>query len=141
MGVLAVGLGSIGGESPEKAIYALAHDVEHRDAAGVCGLLFPSTYLPAAVARKLQVPDPGPPGQGTWESSRRECDRDFGKRAEFDSFDFLDPRVHRTEMVRVEAAGGITRAALASVALHGGRPQPVKLVEYRGSWKIVFEVN
>jgi hypothetical protein len=60
---------------------------------------------------------------------------------EFDSFDFLDPRVHRTEMVRVDAAGGITGAALASVALHGRRPQPVKLVEYKGSWKIVFEVN
>jgi hypothetical protein len=139
--VVALGLRGLGGESREKAIYGLAHDVEHRDPEGVCARLFPTTYLDPRLARELRVPSERPGPTKTWEEGRRACERDFGARGEFDTLDFSEPRVRSIRMIPIRPRAGVTRAAIASVSIDGRELRPLQLVEYEGSWKVVFVVR
>lgn len=136
-----VGLRGTGQESPEAAIYSLAERLEHRDADRVCDRLFPSTSLPASIARALDVASSGDAIERSWEAERRECGREFGRRREFESFEFEDPRVLEVTSIPIRASGGLTRAAAATVTTDGGRAQTLKLVEYREQWRVVFDVK
>jgi hypothetical protein len=127
-------------DTPEAAVYAIAHGIEHRDAETVCDRLFPSTALPRGTARALRVASAGN-ASTSWEDDHRACLRDFGKNGEFESFGFEDPRVRRVTAVRIDPAGGITGAAQAMVASGQGEARPLNLVEYRGRWRLVLEVN
>jgi hypothetical protein len=139
---VAVGLRGRGAETPEKAIYALAEAVEHRDAEKVCHRLFASVFLPRSLARKLRVPEGDPGTPGAWEAERAKCAREFGRSGEFDSFEFEDPRVRDVKTLPIEPIDGIRRAASARATLGGSnRIQTLKLVDYRGSWKVVFIAN
>jgi hypothetical protein len=139
--VVAVGQRGLGKESPEKAIYALAHDHEHGDGEGVCARLFPSTYLDPHLARELGVPSEDSASAQTWKAGRQQCERDFGASREFESFDFREPRVHSIRMVPIHPSAGVTRAAKASVSLDGRKAQPVHLVEYKGDWTLLLVVK
>jgi hypothetical protein len=136
-----IGLRGTGRDSPEAAIYAIAHGIEHRDADTVCDRLFPSTSLPPGIAHRLDVAGAAVSPGASWETQREECGREFGNNGEFESLDFEDPRIRSIVDVRIEPSGGITRAARATVTLGTGRPQRVPLVEYRARWRVVFAVN
>jgi hypothetical protein len=135
IGIAAVGCGD---ETPSRAIYALAHDVEHEIVDGTCERLFPSTLLPADIATALRVPTAGDDRAGDWDEARAKCVRDFGRRGEFQSFDFHEPRVRSVAEVDVAAQDGITSAATARVALDGAPTEPIPLVEFRGKWRVVL---
>lgn len=139
---VAVGLRGRGTESPEKAIYALAEAVEHRDAEEVCDRLFASVLLPRPLARELGVPEGDPGTPSAWEAERAECAREFGRNREFESLGFDDPRVRKVRTLPITPIDGIRRAASARATLGpSDRPQTLKLVDYRGSWKVVFITN
>ena len=131
-----VGLRGTGQESPEAAIYSLAERLDHRDADRVCDRLFPSTSLPASIARALDVAGAGGAVERSWEAERRECGR-----RELESFELEDPRVLEVTSIPIRASGGLTRAAAATVTTDGGRAQTLRLVEYREQWRVVYEVK
>ena len=120
--VVLLGLRGTGEESPEAAIYGLAHAAEHRDREEACGRLFPSKLLPKSVARALGV---------SRARSRGDCSR------EFETLDFDDPRVRDVRRVDIRASSGVTAAATASVLL-ANEPERLALVAYRGRWRVVF---
>jgi hypothetical protein len=139
--IVLIGLRGAGGDSPEAAIYAIAHGVEHRNADTVCERLLPSTLLPEEVARTLDVTTNGGSPGASWESEHEACIRQFGKRGEFESLGFEDARVREVTDVPVTPVGGVTKAARALVSLEAEEPRPLPLVRYRGRWRLVFQVN
>jgi hypothetical protein len=136
-GVAAYGFSRSGDESPERAIYGLAHDLEHADAEGACARLFPSGALPPAAAEALGV-DRGR-DRTSLEVEDRRCLRDFGRAEGLAPLDFEDPRVRSVRRVRVEPQAGVTSAATAQVSFGGDAPIAVKLVALRGKWRVVLE--
>jgi hypothetical protein len=130
-----------GEETPARAIYALAEDVEHEVVDGTCERLFPSTLLPARIAAALKIPEVKRRGTGGWDREQERCRREFGRRGEFESFEFHEPLVRSVEPVEIAEQDGITAAARARVALDGAPPTTVPLVEFRGKWRVVFTVR
>jgi hypothetical protein len=126
-------------ETPEKAIYGLAHDVEHADVRGVCDRLFPSGVLPDAIARALGLPSE--PSRDRWETQHLRCLREFGSGGAFGTSGFVEPRVRSVSRVGVKPEGGVTAAATALVAFDRKPPATVKLVEFRGKWRVVVHAR
>jgi hypothetical protein len=137
--VVRVGLRGADVESPEKAIYAVAHGLELRDGEGVCGRLFASTALPATVARRLRVAEPDRAGTQAWARDRRRCVREFD--GQVHGLDFADPRVQRVTIQQLPPGGAITRTAIARVRFGRGHARTVQLVEHNGTWKVVSAAN
>jgi hypothetical protein len=139
--LLLAGAAGCGGETPTRAIYALAHDLEHEVVDGTCERVFPSTLLPAPIADALQIAEAEAGGTGGWDREQARCKRQLGRRGEFESFEFHEPLVRSVETVPVAPKDGITGAARARVALDGAAPTTIPLVEFRGKWRVVFVVR
>jgi len=133
--VLAATTGCGGGDSPAKAVYAFAHDVEHGLVAKACSRIYEWDRLPPQLARVLDVGTVrGASSQGA--SAERDCADRLG----VVDVDFHEPRVHDVRMLDVDPQGGIERVAIASVAL-GGKPRvAIPLVERDGSWYVVLDL-
>ena len=131
-----VGLPDAGEESPEAAIYEIAHEVEHRDAEGVCDRLLPASKLPAPVASGLGLVRAGE----KMEVPSSECANDLGERA-FRLFALGDPRVRKVADVVVESSNGITRGAIATVEFGRGKRRELRLVQYYGRWRLVLTLD
>ena len=134
--VLCVALAACGEETPLRAIYEIAHDLEHEDADAVCARLFPAGLLPARIATALGVP----PGEGEprrWETEQARCARDLRHRARYADFSFEAPIVRGVEAVPVTREQGITAAARARVELKGQPERILPLVEFQGKWRVV----
>ena len=133
--VVAIALAACGDETPERAIYNLAHDLEHDDIAGVCERVFPSEEVPRQIADTLSL-------EGT-ASGRRgvtfDCEGAFAADGSLRSLDFDEPRVRSATVVPIRQSAGITSAALAEVALDGGEPRSVPLVRAGGKWRVVVD--
>jgi len=139
--LVAFALLRLGEETPERAIYGLAHDVEHAEVEGVCERLFPARALPAATARALGLAAGTGGMAADWDAEHRRCLREFGRNGEFATIGFEEPRVRSVSRLRVQPEHGVTAAATAVVALDGDAPTKVELVEFRGRWRIVFEAR
>jgi hypothetical protein len=130
-----------GGETPARAIYALAHDLEHEVVDGTCERLFPSTLLPVRIAAALRISNAGESPVSDWDRERARCTREFGRRGEFDSLEFHEPLVRSVKRVWIAEQDEISAAALARVSLDGDPPETIPLVEFRGKWRIVSVVR
>jgi hypothetical protein len=130
-----------GGETPARAIYALAHDLEHEVVDGTCERLFPSTLLPLPVADALHLSYAGEGGAGNWDREQAQCIREFGRGEEFESFELDEPLVRSVKPVKIAPQDEISAAALARVTLDGASPETIPLVEFRGKWRVVFVVR
>jgi len=140
--LVAVAFSRSGEETPERAIYGLAHDLEHAEVEGVCERLLPTRALPAATARAFGLATgTGGTAQRDWDAEHRRCVRELGRTGGFETIDFEEPRVRSVSRVRVQPQGGVTAAATALVALGGEAPTTVQLVEFRGKWRVVFEAR
>lgn len=124
-------------ESPERAIYALAHDLEHEGTAGACERVYPSRELPGQVATALSL--------RTGAAGRRgpafDCSGAFGSEGQLRSLHLEEPRVRSVAEVEVEPTAGITAAATAQVAISGAEPVTVKLVEFEGTWRVLVDLD
>ena len=118
-------------ESPERAIYALAEALEHEDLSGACERLYPSSRLPAAVRRALNV-DPG----ADWAPERASCRRAL-EHGSLSEYSLEEPRVREVSTPTLDPVEEITAIATARVALDGGRPVVIRLVEIAGRWRVV----
>lgn len=134
LGIATIGCGD---ETRSRAIYALAHDLEHEIVDGTCERLFRSTLLPAPIAAALRAPTTEAGGMRDWDEARSHCMREFGRRGEFESFDFHERLVRSVEPVAIAAQEGISAAATARVSLDRAPPETVPLVEFRGKWRVV----
>ena len=127
-------------ESPEAAVYSLAHGVEHREAEEVCERRFPVDYLPRDVADKLGVMAGGLYSTTQWEDYRAECVNAMKTNDAYDAVGFEDALVREVSPIAVDATGGITAAAKARVSIDGGRAKTVPLVRFLGTWRVVSDV-
>ena len=118
-------------ESPERAIYALAHALEHDDLSGACERLYPSSRLPPDVRAALNV-DPG----ADWAPEQASCQRALD-RGSLADYRLDEPRVRDVSTPSFDPIEGITAIATAQVALDGGRPVVIRLVETGGRWRVV----
>ena len=132
IGVLAgVALAGCAEESPERAVYALAHALEHGDLSGACERLYPSSRLPGEVRRELNI-DPGT----DWAPEQASCRRALGH-GSLSDYTLDEPRVRAVSAPAFDPVGEITAVATARVALDGGRPVVIRLVETGGRWRVV----
>jgi hypothetical protein len=136
LALLGVALAGCGEETPLRAIYEIAHDLEHRDAEGVCARLFPGALLPPRVATAVGLP-PGHGHVASWDSERRRCVRDLGRHGDYAGFSFEAPIVRGVEDVAVPAQDGITAVARARVQLEHEPERTRALVEFEGVWRLV----
>jgi hypothetical protein len=130
-----------GKESPARAIYETAHELEHEDAEGACDRLFPNTLLPVEIAAALGVPQGEHPRTTLWDRERAKCVRELGHAGDYASFSFEEPRVRTIQPIAVSARDGITAASRALVALRGDSPRTINLIEFRGVWRIVITLH
>jgi hypothetical protein len=137
----AAGATGCGKESPMRAIYEAAHELEHEDAEGVCDRLFPSTLLPVEIAGALGVPAGGHPQPNRWDSERATCVRELGRAGRYASFSFAVPIVRAIEPVAITPQDGITAAARARIELDRAPARTVPLIEFRGTWRIVVSLR
>ena len=127
-------------ESPESAVYSLAHGVEHREAEEVCERRFPIDYLPPDVADRLGVAGGGLYSTTQWEEYRVECINDLKTNRSYDAIGFEDALVRDVSRVPVQAAEGITAAARARVSIDGEPARTLQLVRFLGTWRVVSDV-
>lgn len=126
---VALGLRDVGDDSPEQAIYALAHAIEHENADGACSRLLDPDDVPRAARDVLEVTG------GT--TTRRPCEERFSSPADYDAFGFEEALVDELRTVEVPDGGGVSAAAVADVRLDGTRRERVVLVHHEGRWKVV----
>ena len=134
--ISATGVGC-GNETPERAIYGVTHDMEHRSFMSACDRLIVSSLLPRAVAEQLQITSDQRPRSGSWRSEHSRCAAELGRVGRSGGFEFTEPRVRWRKLVAVPPAWGVTAAALASVSLDRNPPRIVRLVDYLGLWRLV----
>ena len=127
-------------ESPESAVYSLAHGVEHEEAEEVCERRFPIDYLPPEVADRLGVTGGGLYGTSQWEEYRAECVNELKTNKSYDAFGFGDALVREVSPVSVPHTGGISGAAKARVSVGGARATTVPLIKFLGTWRVVSDV-
>lgn len=131
LGLSGVLTGACGEETPERAIYAIAHDLEHDGYAGACQRLYPGSRLPPAVRRALDF-EQGP----SWAPGDASCQRAFESGSLAD-FTLVEPRVRSVSTRSIRESGAVTAVATAQVAIDGERPVSVRLVELDGRWRVV----
>ena len=127
-------------DSPESAVYSLAHGVEHQEAEEVCERRFPIDYLPDDVADKLGVPGGGLYSTTQWEEYRAECVNELKTNKSYEAIGFENALVREVSTVPVSATGGISAAARARVSIDGDRATTVPLVRFLGTWRVVSDV-
>ena len=127
----AVVVSACGEETPERAIYAIAHDLEHDGYEGACRRLYPGSQLPAAARRALDF-EQGP----SWAPDEASCRRAFVSGSLAD-FTLVEPRVRAVSTRSISEAEPVTAVATAHVAIDGERPVSVRLVELDGRWRVV----
>jgi hypothetical protein len=127
-------------ESPESAVYSLAHGVEHQEAEEVCERRFPLDYLPPEVADRLGVTGGGLYSTTQWEEYRVQCVNELKTNKSYDAVGFEDALVRDVSTVPVTAAEGISAAAKARVSIGGARAKTVPLVRFLGTWRVVTDV-
>jgi hypothetical protein len=127
-----------------KAAMAFVAAFHDHDVHGVCDAIMPSTDLPVALARKIDVPSGSTGSPSQWDADHRECLRDFGRHGEFarapTTFTVSQPRVTRlpAPAAEIDAVADATTVTGAGTATHRG---VMHLVHYRGDWKVVFGVD
>jgi hypothetical protein len=131
----AVAASGCGEDTPERAIYALAHDLEHGAYKGACGRLYPGASLPPEARRALGLDQVA--GQ-SWSPDETSCRRalDGGALA---GYGLVEPRVHSVTSRSLERSGDVEAIATAQVALEGRRPVPVRLALVDQRWRVVPE--
>lgn len=127
-------------DSPESAVYSLAHGVEHREAEEVCERRFPVDYLPTEVAEKLGVMGGGLYSTSQWDDYRAECVSNLRTGDSYDELGFQDALVREVSPVPVPGTEGISAAAKARVSIDGERATTVPLVKFLDTWRVVSDV-
>jgi hypothetical protein len=135
---LCAALAACAEETPLRAIYEIAHELEHEDAEGVCARLFPSGLLPPTIATALGGPPEHSGASLRWEAENARCVRQLGHSGAYAHFSFERPIVRGVEDVAVRPRGGITAAARARLELDGQKERIVRLVGFRGLWRLVI---
>ena len=115
-GVTVLGCGS---DSPEKAVYAVAHGIEMRDASELCGRVVAVGALPADLRPMAVAPVAMPAAEG--------CRRRFSSAAAFARMPL--------EGARVTTVRETGRTAVARV--RGARLRRVALARPDDTWKVV----
>jgi hypothetical protein len=135
--VLAITFAACGDETPERAIYNLAHDLEHEDIAGVCERIFPSEEVPRQIAGTLSLESRATGRRGL----TFDCRGAFAAEGSLRALEFHEPRVRSATVVPIRHSAGITGAAIAEVALDGAEPRSVPLVRTGGKWRLVVDAR
>lgn len=124
--ILYAGLHDRLADTPERAIYALAHAVEKRDAKEACKRTVPTRVLGSPVEAALRdlvdrrLPTGAPAGCGVAGD------------------DFQEARVRSVRRLSpTPRAAGVTDAAIATVRFVGGGTHRIAVAEHRGRWKVV----
>jgi hypothetical protein len=124
-----------GEETPERAIYALAHDLEHGAHKGVCGRLFPGGSLPRQARRALALERDLGPG---WNPDEASCRRALAGGA-LAGYELVEPRVRSVTLRPLEPSEAVEAIATAQVALDGRRPVTLKLALVAQRWRVIPE--
>ena len=124
------GLRDVGDDSPEQAIYAVAHAVEHENAEDACERLVSAEELPAAVRAALAL-------ESNADAPARSCRERFALLERVGGPGFTDVLVDDVRPVKVETSGPVSGAARADVRLDRTRPARIVLVRHDGRWKVV----
>ena len=123
-----------GDETPERAIYAVAHDLEHDAYRGACGRLFPSARLPAEARRALSVSAEGGP---SWAlDDEASCRRALVSGVLAD-YELVEPRVRSVRTRQLDRSGDVSSIATAQVALDGESPTTIRLALVKDRWRVV----
>ena len=129
----AAGTVGCGDETPARAIYSLAHDLEHGAFKGACGRLFPGTSLPLEARRALALNrDVGP----SWRPDEASCRRALDGGA-LVGYELVEPRVRSVTSRPLERSGDVEAIATAQVALDGRRPVTLRLALVDQRWRVV----
>ena len=136
--VSAFATASCGGDTPARAVYAVAHDLEHGVIDGACERIYPTRLLPVQVSAALGLPASRDGEGSSWDDERDACARRLRAPDEVNALGFREPRVHSVSDVPVTLRGDISAAAQARVAFDGAEPTLVRLVEFRGQWRVVM---
>jgi hypothetical protein len=133
--VLAIAaMAGCGDETPERAIYALAHDLEHGAYRGACGRLFPSARLPGEAQRALNVSAEERP---SWDQEdEANCRRALVSGALAD-YELVEPRVRSVRTRPLDGSGNVSAIATARVALDGESPTTIRLALVKDRWRVV----
>ena len=121
-----------GGETPQRAVYALAHDVEHDVVSGVCDRMLASSALPSAVADALGMPSTPGRTEVVWD--RRICERRIAEGILENVTE--QPRVADVVHAAIPPRDGVSEVAIA-VLVDGAARARIPLVRYRGAWRVV----
>jgi hypothetical protein len=130
----ALGITGCGEETPERAVYAFAHDAEHDLRDAICDRMLASTALPSETAEALGLPSSTGRRQVVW--NRRVCEQRI-EEGILDSV-ITEPRVQGVRDVDVEPQGGITDAAMAVLTGDGSTPTSIPVVRYEARWRVVL---
>lgn len=123
-----------GDETPERAIYAVAHDLEHGAYRGACGRLFPGARLPVEARRALDVTaDDGP----SWDPDDEASCRRALESGSLADHELVEPRVRSVETRPLEGTGEVTAVATARVAVDGESPTTIRLALVKERWRVV----
>ena len=128
------------GDSPESAVYSLAHGVEHEEAEEVCERRFPIDYLPPDVVDRLGLKGGGLYSTAQWDEYRAECINDLKTNKSYAAVGFEDALVREVSPVPVPRTEGISGAARARVSMGGARTTTIPLIRYLGTWRVVSDV-
>ena len=120
-----------GEETPERAIYAIAHELEHDDYEGACRRLYPGSRLPAVARRALDF-EQGP----SWAPGEASCRRAF-ESGSLARFALVEPRVRAVTKRSIRGSDAVAAVATAQVAIDGEPPTSVRLVDLDGRWRVV----
>ena len=127
------GVSACGEETPERAIYSLAHDLEHQGYDGACERVYPRSKLGPEARKALGLQAAA--GED-WEPGQATCVEAF-ERGSLANFEFVEPRVRSVDSRSLKQSGDVTAIATARVALDGSRPETVPLVQVDGRWLVV----
>lgn len=136
--IYAYGSQGLGGESPAKAVYSIAHGVEHSDREIVCERIISKAALPAPVTRAL-TPSLDAGGAASAGSDESPCERLLQDAALAEALGLHEPKVTRVTPIPLRPSGGVTRASLVEVGVEGESMSSLTLVEHRGVWKLVVD--
>ena len=123
-----------GDETPERAIYAVAHDLEHGAYRGACGRLFPSARLPMEARRALDVTSTD---ARTWDPDDEASCRRALESGSLANYELVEPRVRSVKTRSLEGSGEVTAIATARVALDGQSPTTIRLALVKERWRVV----
>ena len=124
-----------GDETPERAIYSLAHDLEHGAYKGACGRLFPGTSLPSDARRALALDRDLVP---SWRPDEAGCRRAL-KDGSLAGYELVEPRVRSVSIRPLKRSNQVEAIATAQVALDGRRPVTLRLALVDQRWRVVPE--